>query len=156
MRRRSSVVRDAGVCGGFRTARSLPEASVLFFDASVEAARAAAARVNRLVGRNAAVGRGLYVDESGESLRRAVDGCRAVFSALPDFLNAAAAEAAVDVGAHFCDLGGNTAVVRRELASASRAAARGVCVVPDWRLGLRVWRIRRRPASSRRWTLRAR
>lgn len=120
-----------GCAAGFELARSLPEASVLFFDASVEAARAAAARVNRLVGRNAAVGRGLYVDESGESLRRAVDGCRAVFSALPYFLNAAAAEAAVDVGAHFCDLGGNTAVVRRELASASRAAARGVCVVPD-------------------------
>jgi lysine 6-dehydrogenase len=120
-----------GCAAGFELARSFPEATVLFFDASVDTARSAAARVNALVGRNAALGRGLYVEEDGDGLKRALDGCRAVFSALPYFLNVAAAEAAVHVGAHFCDLGGNTGVVRRELALAERAAARGVCVVPD-------------------------
>lgn len=120
-----------GCAAGFELARSFPEATVLFFDASVDTARSAAARVNALVGRNAALGRGLYVEEDGDGLKRALDGCGAVFSALPYFLNVAAAEAAVHVGAHFCDLGGNTGVVRRELALFAQAAARGVCIVPD-------------------------
>lgn len=66
-----------------------------------------------------------------ESLRPHVAGVDVVLSAVPFRLNVALTDAAIAAGASFCDLGGNTAVVRRQLARHDRAAARGVSVVPD-------------------------
>lgn len=58
-------------------------------------------------------------------------GADAALSAVPYFHNERLARAAVRAGTHFCDLGGNDGVVRREL-SLDRAARRaGVTVVPD-------------------------
>ena len=53
---------------------------------------------------------------------------------MPYHLNLDLAEAAVDVGSSFGDLGGNTGIVRAELALHDRAEAAGVTVLPD--LGL--------------------
>ncbi len=52
-------------------------------------------------------------------------------SAAPYRFNALLAATAIDNGSSFCDLGGNTDVVRQELALDSRARARGVSLVPD-------------------------
>jgi lysine 6-dehydrogenase len=54
-----------------------------------------------------------------------------VLSAVPYRFNAALTEAAVAAGASFCDLGGNTAVVKQQLALDAAARARGVSIVPD-------------------------
>ncbi len=67
----------------------------------------------------------------GATLRPLIAGAHAVISAAPYRYNVALAELAIDVGAHFCDLGGNTAVVRETLALHDRAAKRGISVVPD-------------------------
>src|SRR6185436_19419953 len=53
------------------------------------------------------------------------------FSALPYYLNVRMVELAIEAGAHFCDLGGNTDIVRQQEALAPAAVARGVSVVPD-------------------------
>lgn len=58
-------------------------------------------------------------------------GADVVLSAVPYFLNAGLAKAAVKTGAHFCDMGGNNDVVKQELALDSEAKDRGVTVVPD-------------------------
>src|SRR5687768_11116029 len=52
-------------------------------------------------------------------------------SAVPFTLNLALAKAAVQAGVHFCDLGGNDAVVAQEMALDKAAAKKGVCLVPD-------------------------
>jgi lysine 6-dehydrogenase len=65
------------------------------------------------------------------ALRGLVAGHALVLSALPYYLNAGAAEAALESGAHYADLGGNTGMVRQLQARHDAAAARGVSLVPD-------------------------
>lgn len=66
-----------------------------------------------------------------EELAGAMEGMNAVASALPHGFNYHAARLAVEAGAHFCDLGGDTEIVehQRELDSAAKDA--GVSVIPD-------------------------
>lgn len=64
-------------------------------------------------------------------LQSALAGVQGVLAALPYGLNPQAARAAVSAGACFCDLGGHTGTVRRELALDDTARVRGVSVVPD-------------------------
>ena len=52
-------------------------------------------------------------------------------SAVPFTLNLGLANAAVAAGVHFCDLGGNDAVVAKEMALDRAARNKGVCLVPD-------------------------
>lgn len=73
-----------------------------------------------------------HLDVSDASVTRALAGDVAcVVSAVPYRLNLELARAAVEAGAHWVDLGGNTEVVERILALGPEAARRGVCVVPD-------------------------
>lgn len=60
-----------------------------------------------------------------------IRGATVVLSAVPYRFNVQLADAAIAGGAHFCDLGGNTAVVREQLSRHERAAATGVSVLPD-------------------------
>ncbi len=65
------------------------------------------------------------------AVRRALDGCAAVMCALPYYFNLEMARLAIDAGAHFCDLGGNTEIVSKQKALDADARAKGVTVVPD-------------------------
>ena len=60
-----------------------------------------------------------------------MSGASVVISAVPYKYNVALTDAAIAANASFCDLGGNTSVVRDQLARHERAAAAGVSVVPD-------------------------
>jgi lysine 6-dehydrogenase len=55
----------------------------------------------------------------------------AVISCVNYWYNESLARAAIEAGAHFCDLGGNNSVVDQELALDDRALEAGVNVVPD-------------------------
>ena len=57
--------------------------------------------------------------------------CDAVMCALPYYFNLEMTECAVDAGAHFCDLGGNTEIVFQQKELHDRALAAGVSVIPD-------------------------
>jgi len=57
--------------------------------------------------------------------------CDVVISALPYDFNYAMAQLAIANGVHFCDLGGNNAVVQRELTLHLQAEQSGVTVIPD-------------------------
>jgi lysine 6-dehydrogenase len=63
--------------------------------------------------------------------RAAMAGMDAVLCALPYFFNFDMAELAVECGAHYTDLGGNTEIVERQRTLHDRAVARGVSVIPD-------------------------
>ncbi|MBK8916099.1 MAG: saccharopine dehydrogenase NADP-binding domain-containing protein [Phycisphaerales bacterium] len=67
----------------------------------------------------------------GDSVQRAATGAQVVISAAPYRFNEGLTRAAIAAGAHFCDLGGNTAVVRSQLALHEAARAAGVSVLPD-------------------------
>lgn len=58
-------------------------------------------------------------------------GMDVAISAVPYRFNLALTEAALDAGVSFCDLGGNTGVVRAQLALHERALAAGISIVPD-------------------------
>jgi lysine 6-dehydrogenase len=55
----------------------------------------------------------------------------AVMCALPYYFNLEMTECAVEAGAHFCDLGGNTEIVFQQKALDEKAKAKGVSVIPD-------------------------
>ncbi|MEP7382630.1 MAG: saccharopine dehydrogenase C-terminal domain-containing protein [Gemmatimonadota bacterium] len=57
--------------------------------------------------------------------------CKVVMSAIPYYFNEALSELAVESGAHFCDLGGNTEIVFNQKRLHERAKAKGVSVIPD-------------------------
>ncbi len=65
------------------------------------------------------------------AVRETMAGCAVAVSAVPYFLNLGLARAAVDVGVHFCDLGGNPSIVDQELNLDDDANAAGVTVIPD-------------------------
>jgi len=65
------------------------------------------------------------------NMRDVMRGHDAVLSALPYYLNYDLTALAVELGAHFADLGGNLEVVRRQETLNEAARAKGVSVVPD-------------------------
>lgn len=66
-----------------------------------------------------------------QAVRDAMEGVSAVMSAFPYYFNLGMAVAAVDQGAHFCDLGGNTEIVLQQKGLHERAREKGVSVIPD-------------------------
>ena len=57
--------------------------------------------------------------------------CQVVMSAIPYYFNEALAALAVEAGAHFCDLGGNTEIVFAQKKLHDAAKAKGVSIIPD-------------------------
>ena len=97
-------------------------------------AQLAAARVNHLLGRNLAEARALDVrDES--AVRSALAGHDVALSGVPYFFNLALTKIAISVGVSFCDLGGNTGIVREQHALDAHAKRAGVRIVPDCGMG---------------------
>jgi len=65
------------------------------------------------------------------AVRDAMQGVTATMSAFPYYFNFQMAEAAVEAGSHFCDLGGNTEIVLQQKGLHDRAVERGVSVIAD-------------------------
>src|SRR5512140_3477679 len=63
--------------------------------------------------------------------RKAMNGAKAVMCAVPYYFNMSMTEAAIDSGAHFSDLGGNTEIVFQQRTLDGKAAAAGITVIPD-------------------------
>lgn len=65
------------------------------------------------------------------SLKKLFKGMDGVVSAVPYHFNYDVAKAAINFGCNFCDLGGNTGVVLKELSLYQQAKKAGVTLVPD-------------------------
>jgi len=65
------------------------------------------------------------------AVREVMEGAAAVMNALPYYFNLGMTVAAIDQGAHYCDLGGNTDIVLQQKGLHDRARERGVSAVPD-------------------------
>ena len=119
-----------GTAAAFDLARHGEAREVRILDREEGLAAAAAARVNRLVGREVALP-GVVDAASPEDVARMLEGAGGVLSAVPYGLNLGVARAALEAGACMCDLGGNTDVVREILRLDARARERGVSLLPD-------------------------
>jgi lysine 6-dehydrogenase len=107
---------------------------VTLADLSLEQAKAAAERVNELMGRPVAEALALDVRDPA-AVRRALAGQNVALSAVPYFFNLNLTRAAIEAGVSFCDLGGNTDIVRQQHALDPEAKRAGVRVVPDCGMG---------------------
>lgn len=88
-------------------------------------------RLHRAVGDEHRL-RSFQVDARDMSvLSQIVQGSDCVISCVPSEFNPELAELCLDVGVHFCDLGGNDALVRKELALDERAREKSVWIVPN-------------------------
>ncbi len=65
------------------------------------------------------------------AVREVMEGVDAVVCGLPYYFNYDMAELAVECGAHYCDLGGNTEIVERQRGLHDEALARGLSIMPD-------------------------
>ncbi|MBI4059893.1 MAG: saccharopine dehydrogenase NADP-binding domain-containing protein [Elusimicrobia bacterium] len=69
------------------------------------------------------------------AVRKALKGYDALVSCVPYFLNLPLAKAAIAARVHYVDLGGNTDIVKKEIALHPLAVKAGVSVLPDNGLG---------------------
>ncbi len=66
-----------------------------------------------------------------DAVRGVLEGAVACMNALPYYFNFDMTRLAVEAGAHYADLGGNTEIVRRQLELDERAKEQGISVIPD-------------------------
>ncbi|HEX6906518.1 MAG TPA: saccharopine dehydrogenase C-terminal domain-containing protein [Terriglobales bacterium] len=123
-----------GIAAAYDLAKFGDARRVTLADVNSEEAKQAAAEVNRLLGRNAA--EAMVLDARDEAaVRRALKGYDVALSAVPYFFNLALTRAAIASGVSFCDLGGNTDIVRQQHALDGKARRAGVRVIPDCGMG---------------------
>lgn len=66
-----------------------------------------------------------------DAVRAVLEGAVTCLNALPYYFNNDMTRLAVEAGAHYADLGGNTEIVRQQLELHDRARERGISVIPD-------------------------
>lgn len=66
-----------------------------------------------------------------QSVRSAMEGIDAVVCALPYYFNLEMTRLAIEAGAHYCDLGGNTEIVEAQKELDAQAREKGLSVIPD-------------------------
>lgn len=107
---------------------------VTLADADLACAEQSAVRLARLTGQSNVAARRLDAADS-TSVRLAIAGQDVVLSAVPYYFNLALTRAAIDAGVSFCDLGGNTDIVRQQHGLDAEARAAGVRIIPDCGMG---------------------
>jgi len=123
-----------GTSCGYDLARHGEAEAILMADADLQAAERAAARINRLAGRD--VARGVRADAGDRaSLREVLEGAHVALSAVTYYYNRGITEACIEGGVSLCDMGGNTDVVWSQLELDDQARKAGVSVVPDCGMG---------------------
>ena len=119
-----------GTAAAYDMARFGDAARVKVADADLDAARRAAERVNGLLGREVAFP--FAVDAADPvALRAFLDDVDSFLSAVPYWLNPGVARVAIEARASMTDLGGNTDLVREQLALSPEAEAAGIAMIPD-------------------------
>ena len=108
--------------------------SVVLADLNLDAAKAAAKRVNKLAITSTAKAVKVDVAKS-DAVLRAMKAADVVVSGVPYYHNLRLAKLAVKAKASLVDFGGNTDLARKELALDDAAKAAGVALVPECGLG---------------------
>lgn len=129
------VVLGAGRQGSaiaYDLARNGDAQAVVLADSETAAARRAVERLEQLLPDRTGLFAALTCDVAkSDDVLRVLRGAHVAVSAVPYRYNVDLTDAAITAGCCLCDLGGNTPVVRQQLARHERARAAGVSIVPD-------------------------
>ena len=119
-----------GTAAAYDLARFGEAEEVLLADVVLDRAKAAAERVNRLLGNE--IARAAQVDvQDREMLVKTLERVDVALSAVPYRFNLAITEAAIAARTGLCDLGGNTSIVLKQLKLDPEAKKAGITVIPD-------------------------
>ncbi len=123
-----------GTAAAYDLAKFGEAGQVILVDNRLDAAQRAAARVNRLIGRE--VASAVQADASDAAgLDSILAGADVALSAVPYYFNLEISKACIRAGVSLCDMGGNTDVVWSQLDLDAEARAAGVSIVPDCGMG---------------------
>lgn len=121
-----------GTAAAYDLARFGEADYLLLADQFLEQAERAAARVNRLIGRELAQAAQVEVRQEEDVVRLLMEARIDVFvSGVPYFLNLGLTRAALRARVSMCDFGGLTEQVRQQLAFDEEAKAAGITLLPD-------------------------
>ena len=123
-----------GTAAAYDLAKFGDAKSILFADYDLDAARTAAKRINRLIGRDVAAS--VHADASDvHQLASLMDGIDVALSAVPYYFNLGITKICIEKGVSLCDMGGNTDIVWEQIELDESAKAAGVSIVPDCGMG---------------------
>ena len=123
-----------GTAAAYDLVRFGDAARVTLADADLAVARGAAERIARLTGQPIVAPCQVDVGDP-IAVQQALAGHHVALSAVPYYFNLPLACAAIAAGVSFCDLGGNTEIVRQQHALDGAARAAGVGIVADCGMG---------------------
>ena len=119
-----------GIASAYDFIKSGDASEVLLIDNNFRAADGAASLLNNMFGKD--ICKPVTGDVLDKTLmKKHLEGINSVISAVPYFFNLELTHLAIEAGANFCDLGGNTEVVQDQLKLNALAREAGVTVVPD-------------------------
>lgn len=123
-----------GVAAGYDIARFGDAEEILFIDTDAKVAQGAASHLNTLC--STSVFRGRQVDVANLThLKQALGDVTTIVSAVPYVFNLDITTVALDLGINMVDMGGNTEIVRQQLARTKQAQDAGITIVPDCGMG---------------------
>jgi lysine 6-dehydrogenase len=123
-----------GIAAAYDLALFGQASKVTLADCDGDLAREAADRVNELL--HSRIADAIALDVRDEAaVRHALKGYTVALSSVPYFYNLALTQIAIETGVSFCDLGGNTDIVRQQHALDREAVRAGVSIVPDCGMG---------------------
>ncbi len=123
-----------GTAAAYDLAKFGDAEQITLADFKEEAAVQAAARINRLIGRE--VARGVFLDVTDyPSLLSRLKGMDVALSAVTYYHNLSISRACLESGVSLCDMGGNTDVVWSQLALDEAARKAGISLLPDCGMG---------------------
>lgn len=123
-----------GIAAAYDLAKFGDAERVTLADVDAGLAKESAEKVNQLLGRHAAEPMVLDVRDEA-AVRRVLPDYDVALSAVPYSFNLGLTRAAIECGVSFCDLGGNTDIVRQQHALDEEARRAGVRVIPDCGMG---------------------
>lgn len=123
-----------GTAAAYDLAKFSDAEHIVLADFKEEVAVKAAARINRLIGREVAQGVFLDVTDYSSLLYR-LKGMDVALSAVTYYHNLSISRACLESGVSLCDMGGNTDVVWSQLALDEAARKAGVSLLPDCGMG---------------------
>lgn len=127
------IVLGAGIQGtaiAYDMAKFGEASRVRLLDLNIEQAKKSSEKINQLLNTHTVEPGEINVKDE-QSLKSAFKDADVCLSAVPYHLNPFIAKCAVETQTHFCDLGGNTDIVFKELELHEQALEAGVSVIPD-------------------------
>jgi len=103
---------------------------VLLIDSNFVTAQKSADKLNELTNTNICIPIQIDVTNT-EELKKQLSGIKSIISGVPYYFNLELTKIAVEVGANFCDFGGNTDVVKSQLKLSEKALEKNISIVPD-------------------------